>query len=242
MKQLRILFFTFSILVTTCIFGSKNEVNVSIQNSRKLDLSNKNLVELPNNLSSNIEELDLSHNKISYIDAKKLPTNLKKLNLSYNSFTSLDNIKELIDLNLVELNLSNNSIKNESMPGELTFLFRSKIQKINLSYNKFSGSIFINYSKSDNTSALKDLDLSNNKLNSVTIHRPLEKLRVNNNNLLGIYLDSSLLIFLDISNNKELSSELGIKKPKHKINIVRHNIKDNKELQYTSATLSTIIN
>ncbi|AJH15615.1 hypothetical protein [Myroides profundi] len=213
---------------------------MSIQKSNKLDLSNKNLIEIPNDLSSYIEELDLSHNNISYIDAKKLPSNLKKLNLSYNNFTSIDNIKELIELNLVELDLSNNSIKNESTAGVLTFLFRSKIQKINLSYNELNGSIFINYSKSNKIPVLKDLDLSNNKLSVITIHRPLEKLKVNNNNLLGIYLDSSLLVFLDISNNKELGSVLGIKKPKHQIIIVHHNIKDNKELRYSSATLSTI--
>ncbi|MEK6494476.1 hypothetical protein [Myroides odoratimimus] len=240
MKQLNVFFFIFFTLTANYILASSKVIISCTQKSTKLDLSNRKLVEIPNDLSSDIEELDLSHNYISYIDAKKLPSSLKKLNLSYNNLTSIDNIKELIELDLVELDLSNNSIKNESTAGELTFLFRSKIQKINLSYNELKGSIFINYSKSNKIPILKDLDLSNNKLSVITIHRPLEKLKVNNNNLLSIYLDSSLLVFLDISNNKELGSVLGMKKPKHQINIIHHNIKDNKELRYSSATLSTI--
>jgi len=207
------------------VLTSVIKLKTNWDNIDKIDISNKRLITvknleefLPNlkevkldfnklttieGLSSNLEEISLSNNKIGdhFLNFKSF-IYLKKLNISFNH---LINMKIFQDLkNLRELNISNNSISNFV---ELPFL-----QILNLSNNEIKGDLNFKNFKFPN---LQELDLSNNKLNKVIINN-LKNLRIfklkNNKLLETLKFDSNLLKLkkINLIGNKNLKKiEIG---------------------------------
>jgi hypothetical protein len=152
-----------------------------------LNLSMKNItgvINEPNifNSFANLQELDLSHNKLEgNIDLLTFPPTLKKLNLSNNSFTGelnniihLSNIEylivsnnylnfnfnKLLELgNLIYLDISHNNIDCKIIDVSSGL---ENLEYLNISYNKIVGEIpkyFLNLSK------IKYLNFSNTLMN-----------------------------------------------------------------------------
>ena len=100
----------------------------------------------------NLEELNLSHNKISDIKLLKNFKKLKNLDLSYNLINDIQPIKEIIEENkdLKKINLKNNLIKDVTI----------------LKENKFSKDIEINLDNNNiiekDIKEIKDLIINNN--------------------------------------------------------------------------------
>ncbi|MDO3695790.1 hypothetical protein QVZ41_13150 [Wenyingzhuangia sp. chi5] len=118
-----------------------------------LDLSYKNIIELPDLSKFKVRKLDISHNNLDTLILKNLPKYLVNLDVSHNKLKKeylfispksgcLDYIKQI--------NLSNNEIE------VIGFSFLRFIERINVSNNKLH-TIGLSDEK------LKYLDISNNK-------------------------------------------------------------------------------
>ncbi len=83
-------------------------------NLTELDLYENELEEFPNltNLSESLEDLDLSKNKIAYVDPERLGglASLRILNLMYNRLQSMPDILPTGETSLVQLSLGFNSL------------------------------------------------------------------------------------------------------------------------------------
>ena len=97
-------------------------------NEIKINLNNKNIGNLELNLLSevefkNLEEINLSNNKISNITPIKNFKSLKKIDLSSNKIKDIKALKEISknNKNLENINLSNNSIKDVEILKENIF-------------------------------------------------------------------------------------------------------------------------
>jgi len=147
-----------------------------------------------------IQYLDLSHKKLKRIPDLSNKI-IKKLNLSYNKIDSLDFTK--LPKGLEKLNVSHN------------FLMKVFILLPDLYFTKFS--------------KLKELNLSYNKLKGVSIATNIRKLKLNNNDIYNVDLDTQSIEYLDISNNKNLSNIVSFD-PKPIDTLKRKNILNNKHL------------
>jgi len=171
------------------------------KNIRFLCLSNNNLVDLPYNINliTNLEVLDLSHNKI--INMPKFNSNLIELVCNNNLIKDLD-ISYLN--NLKRLDISNNLLTN---------VFNShKLNILNCSNNKITNilsSVFLIKLYSDNNKLesitnmpnLIKLDTDHNKLTNIINCDKLQELYVNNNLLVSIPNNLTNITILHIRNN-----------------------------------------
>ncbi|SHE67344.1 Leucine Rich Repeat [Bacteroides luti] len=151
----------------------------------KLDLSNRNLTEVPqeifqcinlrklilsNNLINNIppqivslrklKVLDLSHNKISqlYANVFKLPA-LETLNISYNSLNKIPH--QIKESNIKNLLVQNNLISNIDVKAI------SELEKLNISYNKLTSFVL-----KQGDFNLRHLWISDNPIKKFQISKP----------------------------------------------------------------------
>ena len=123
------------------------------------NLVDENIKSLDILFTTNLENLDLSFNKLQelkYILNEKI-INLKKLNLSNNNISNLSQFANGKLNNLIDLNLSNNKISDiECLGKENNF---DNLENLNLSNNN------IQILKIINIKNLKNLDLQNNEIN-----------------------------------------------------------------------------
>lgn len=143
-----------------------NELN-SDKKINHLDLSNLDLIEIPDLSNYDIENLDLSYNNLDTIPISRLPKKLKKLKCTHNKLRSFRshntvNVKSKYDnseLDLAELDLSYNNLISVNYTisiwerGKLTK--KGNMQKVNISNNKLE---YV----SINCSNINYLDISNN--------------------------------------------------------------------------------
>jgi len=153
---------------------------------KKLDLSNKGLIEIPTSFmlflwESNIETLILRSNDIKEISSTysfEKCSSLKELDLSHNKITKLPEDFET-NWSLKKLDLSHNKIS------ELTFArnFNRQLKTLILSNNKFEGCFHFEFTRLSN---LKELDLSYNQLKDFNVRDEVGELRIlkiNNNKI-----------------------------------------------------------
>uniref|UniRef100_A0A0K8UFK7 Insulin-like growth factor-binding protein complex acid labile subunit n=1 Tax=Bactrocera latifrons TaxID=174628 RepID=A0A0K8UFK7_BACLA len=120
---------------------------IGLPSLRKLDLSFNQISKLDNKTNGvlddllSLEELNLSHNKISFVTKKTFPSNqyipynLKRLDLSFNQMPVLTYDITFGTKKLLSLNISNNNI-NEIRRGVLANF--TELQSLDLSNNELS--------------------------------------------------------------------------------------------------------
>lgn len=113
-----------------------------------LDLSNKQLKEVPNLAKLKVSTLDLSNNQLSSIDFSRLPDSLNNLNLSHNDMEGTLIIRSEDIQKIDTLNLSHNKLNyvNVGVPSyKLDFSYNDltniqfnhdNVQYLDISYNK----------------------------------------------------------------------------------------------------------
>ena len=167
--------------------------DISVLNSRltKLDLSNQNLTEIPNDVFrfKRLKVLKLSGNKLKRLPTEiSILTNLERLDLSNNQITILHaSIGKLTNLKV--LNINNNKIK--SFPKQLNL---SELEALSIANNKFKDDS-IDF---ESLISLKKLNISGNPLTKFPFNRgqtfhKLEYLWMNNLKLIDI---SNLIEFV----------------------------------------------
>lgn len=133
------------------IFSIFSFAQNKIDTIQNLDLSNKNLKEIPNLSKKVIKKLDLSNNKIKVIDFENLPKNLEIINLSNNKLKG-----KIILLNKTNfLNLNKVILKNNKID---SLIFDKCIKYLDVSFNNLK---YINLNLECEN--IKYLDISNNK-------------------------------------------------------------------------------
>ncbi len=190
-------------------------------NVKQLILRDNRFCVIPSNLSqfSQLEELDLSCNNISFVekrinkpilypDLQELKR-LKKLNLRHNEINYIT--PQIFSLKqLQELDLSNNKIT--SIPREVCYL--TNLQKLNLSSNKLDnpyGSLEYFPLALTELKQLRELDLSGNAITSIPSEiaklQQLQRLDLRRNKLISIsdeLAELQQLQYLNITLNKTL--------------------------------------
>lgn len=118
------------------------------QTIQNLDLSGKELTEVPDLSKLEIVNLDLSNNRLSSIDYNKLPKNLNSLDLSNNIINGKFHIKSDSNINIDTLNISHNNLeyiavdvpiyKLDVSHNDATIVSfdHSNIEYLDISYNK----------------------------------------------------------------------------------------------------------
>lgn len=155
---------------------------------------------------------------------------------------SNDSIRDFPDLSgytIKSLDLSHNAIDT------LIADFLPKgIEKLDVSYNRFRSSLvfyvdtnFIpldEFEKRNDSTTLREIDLSHNKLKRINMGFPLRKIIVSYNDLEYIDLNHKNIEYVDISYNPNLSNEVGFD-PNKVDTVIYHNIANNKKLKYMAA-------
>ena len=119
-------------------FNKKLNLDVKLDgNAVKIDLNNKNIGNFDLELLSHVrfpklEEIDLSHNKITSVSSlNNLNSKIKKLDLSYNHINGIDELKNVVikfQLSLKEINFDNNNILPKEIE-EIRQLLKSAYSK-----------------------------------------------------------------------------------------------------------------
>lgn len=161
-----------------------------IEDRKILDLSRQDLSELPV-IPDYVEELDLSHNKLSSIDVNRLPRGLKVLNLSYND---LEEIPMLSDFSIEKLVLSNN--RRSLYMDKTLVLINPALKYLDLSNNRMGGTARIF------DSSLETVILSGNYIRGFYMNTPLKSLDISDNQLEQFYVPTTQLEMLNVSNNQ----------------------------------------
>lgn len=116
---------------------------------------------------------------------------------------SNDSIVELPDLSaytIKSLDLSNNfldTIVTSNLP--------KKMERLNLSYNRYEGCLAI---RENTIPYLKELDMSHNNLKTIYIHEALYRILLSYNDLTIACFDHKNLCYLDVSYNYNMPSEV----------------------------------
>lgn len=204
-----------------------------VKDTKELQLSNGNIEKLEGlGNFSNLTTLNLADNNISNDTEIRKLKKLQNLNLANNklnnNYSSIENLYELINLNLIgnniqDLNSLSNLInnineahkKNSSVKTKLTDLslsdnqitdisslkYYTEIQRLYLASNKIN-----NIEPLAENTKLKVLDISKNeieKIDAVKLLNKLETINANNNLIKDISAISSLSLYtLNISNNR----------------------------------------
>jgi len=141
----------------------KLNVDVDINNLlnlTKLNLSNKNLNEIPEEIAilKNLQSLDISNNSFKSLPSVLLGLNLKSINIKNNALSSLDNKMGTLD-NLEVLDISFN--KFQEFPSLLFSL--KKLKELYISSNE----IVWLPDELEELNTLELLDISNNKIDHI---------------------------------------------------------------------------
>jgi hypothetical protein len=163
------------------------EISSRIHN-KKLDLSNMSLDRIPNLSVYDIEEVNLSNNKIKKFEEKLFSKKIKKINLMNNKISGFVVIDSL---GLENLNISRNKI-------EKIYINNFIIKNLNISNNKLL-LVQMPLLSSNNTDLMGDtLNISNNKRldNFVSfmpsVYKNIIRDNIKNNNPLFFVLDKPL--------------------------------------------------
>jgi internalin A len=166
---------------------------------------------------SNLEELDLSNNRITKIYPLENLIALKSLNLSYNDISEIDTLQFLKELKI--LNLSSNQIQQIGVLGELqnleeVYLESNRIKELfglhmhnQLRVLRVGNNELTNLSGLDEKPALRILSINNNQISFIhelDRYTRLEELNIANNPIYDIHALGPLgllikLRFLNIS-------------------------------------------
>lgn len=164
-----------------------------------LDLSYKNIKELPDLSRFKVKKLNISHNDLDTLVMKNLPTYLVDLDASYNKIKDRINFVNIVDG--IGFELKNNISKC--------------IKSINLSNNKIED-IFLLFYRME----MKQIILSNNKLENITFFmsgRKLNFLDVSNNPKLSSISTIDVVIIDAIKSDKNTIPIKFINPPKIKM-------------------------
>jgi Leucine-rich repeat (LRR) protein len=147
-----------------------------------MDLSYRNLTEIPNNLPSTLQKLYISENQITEI--KNLPDSLKDLYIDYNQIREIKNLPN----SLKELWISKNQIREiKNLPNSLKELWISKNQIREIK---------------NLPNSLKELWISNNQIREINnLPSTLQKLDIAGNQIREIKNLPRTLQCLSIYNN-----------------------------------------
>ncbi|KAL1497049.1 hypothetical protein ABEB36_008076 [Hypothenemus hampei] len=168
---------------------------------REMDFSNNSIETFELHRTSNVEKLDLSNNKILFIDAEVHSL----LNISNNSISTLHQLNFGSSLKILDVSYNNLTSLNSDMLEDYTgltsfFLHHNKIQSIAInSFNKFEN--------------VRTLDLSFNEIKKIPFGlfnnlKNLENLNFADNNMVLDFHTLSMLFnltTLNLRNNKVLN-------------------------------------
>lgn len=168
-----------------------------------VDLSN-NMIRFIEGLPQGIFELQIANNKLDNITTFRKFRDLQVLNASYNSLSNLSGLRQ--NIHLTKVDLGHNRIA--SIEDLLTI---SSLTKLAVNHNRISGKI--DFSKSDLPN-LQELDLSENRIESVTGLESLPNLRV-----------------LNLNDNKLKSITCGLKHQHLKKMLLKYNKLEKLDLQ-----------
>lgn len=138
----------------------------------------------------------------------------------------LTEMPDLAAYSIKKLNLSHNNItkfKHEFLPNQLEIL--------NISYNQIEPEVYIEGVHKCQRFNLKDMDISFNKVQFISLSCSLDKLKVNNNKLTYLGVGSRDLNYLNISNNPNLNPVLQFD-PSKISTIKRQNIASENPLEF----------
>ena len=214
--------------------NDKNEIYEEIvefdENIEKIDLSYKNLIEIPKGLDQfkQLKQLYLNNNQITKIENLDNNIDLTDLNLNNNKITKIENLDKLVNLQTLFLSL-NKITKIENIDKNINlqelYLYDNQINKIeNLDKNINLKILYLQNNQInkienlDNLINLIDLYLSNNKISKIENIHHLDKLKYfrlfdedQNENIkesLSISLDNYNLELKEIQIQKEIKEEL----------------------------------
>lgn len=136
------------------------------------------------------------------------PYTIYRLNLSGNNLDTL--IPSFLPKEIQQLDLSSNRLKhlyNQPEDTTVRFFLPPTLSKLDLSHNQLS-EFFIIRNKKEALSLL-ELNLSNNLLKFILVSLPIRSIDASNNELMDIRVNDDNLEYVNISDNPQLSNNVG---------------------------------
>lgn len=218
--------FCFISIIGTIVFFSCKKIqssNPSIQRENDVKTVENNCYEY-----NSLQHQD-SFKKTGRIKQKKDDFSHSHLDLSNRGITSIPDLSHY--KNIISLDLSHNKLENinfDRLPKGL--------QNINFSHNLLSGNLRI---EKRFCNKLINLNFSHNQITSVNISCQLNRLDLSYNDINKINLNTTKLIYLDVSNNKNLSNVVDFNPNSIKI-IKQKNISVDKPLVFSLSTIKPL--
>jgi len=184
-------------LPNTITFISLSDNN----NLYDLDLSNLSIELLSNSiLPNNIKKLNISNNKIKYINTTErnvnIPKTLEYIDITGNMIETLiiknTNIIEIYGIpnTIKNINVSNNKLKHINLPQDIN------IKSLDLSRNKFTSIPIL-------SNSIDNLNVSRNQIQNIqNLTNTITKLNLSNNQIREIKNLTNNIIELDLSDNQ----------------------------------------